>query len=241
MIVLTFIVILILIAVFISSVMSLVLWGGISLLNNIVEDWELSEEVWHEVEIPISPYDGKVVFMAQAAHPILSEYYYKLQISQGDQVKEIDLPMNTGGQIREPLYLITYEDEVFLETGDVVIDFKTIDAVDSSSESGNPEHDDVEYYNIRIKGDKTAIGEVIWANGLTFSAPIDLGSLYEHEEITWDDWVDLSSSKGKLRIVVGKDDSLPYLDSYIEISNNKESAIFEVSNAFDRYEFTVRE
>jgi len=224
------------------SITGIIVQKGVSFLNSL-EDWKQNKGNWNEVEIPVSQYEGKIVFIAEAAHPLLAEYYYKLRISQGDQVKEIDLPMNTGGQVDEQFYLITYEDQIFLETGETIIDLQKINTVTGfTNELTWHEHeDDITYYNLRIKGYKQPVGEVTWDKGLVFSSDIDFNSLNDFEEIIWDDWFDLSNNKGKLRIGVGKDNSIPYLDSYIEISNNKESMIFEVSNAFDRYIFTIKE
>lgn len=192
------------------------------------DNWDQSQEVWHQANIPLANYDGEVIFEAQPAHPLLAEYNYRLRVTNNisDKSQVFNLPMNTGGQIYEPVYLITASNGLnYVEVRGVIIDLETLDSIqlnntDYTSEGYWEEKDDREYYRLMVEADSKLLGVFNWDNGLVFSENLTVGeNSSDVKNALWGDWTVLPGNIGEIRVGKINSQDGSDVDKFIQIKN----------------------
>ncbi len=224
------------------AIFVVVLFFGIYYFRDSIVDFVTTEpEInysdgnWWEIEIPIDDYENKVVFMMKAVEPYLAEYDYKLKIVSSEEKKEFDLDPNTGGWVYEPVYLINYEKNKYLQIRGDLFDLSKIERITPNYgeyEEVEGDIDDLKYNNVRVFGEWKFLG-------LLKSVENKVELLLEFEgntplhDITYTEWYDLLQNKGKIRFGLDKEAFSISHEGFIEVDNGDRKESFSVLTFFN--------
>lgn len=217
----------------------LTVYGGYRFWKS-VSNWSLEEEKWSEIPISIKNSLTSVTFLYRNAHPFLAEYFYQLKVSKDGQIFIYDLPMNTGGIIDEPVYLIDYKGDLYVEVRQTLVNMNTLQLLANGNPDMMSNHEDVEYYEVLLNGKRSQLGKITYSKKEGYIFTNDQESQISNSKISWTEWKELPSITGRIRFGSIPTSASSDLDErYIEIANATTSKEFYLGHE-DVLEYQVQ-